>query len=140
MSQDVLGTLTERLRAVPLFADLDGDSIGRVAAIVKDFDVTAGHVLIQPRTAGAGLFIIEAGTVAVTFKDKEIDLGPGDFVGEVSLLDDQTDRTARVTATTAVRGWCIPRDPFIELLYSEPGIALAMLRALAHRLAETDTL
>ena len=65
-------------------------------------------------------------------------LGPGEFVGELSLLAD-TDRLARVRAVTPVRGLAIARTAFFELLEEEPRIALAMLPVLARRLAALES-
>jgi CRP-like cAMP-binding protein len=85
---------------------------------------------------GSGLFIIEEGTVALSVRDRSQELGPGEFFGELSLLDERATRTTRVRARTDVRGYCITRDDFMALLEAEPKIAITMLKVLAHRLAD----
>lgn len=136
MSNQQDAPLADRLSAVPLFAQLEGDELQALADVVLPFDAPAGHVLVQPGMVGAGLFLIEEGTVTVSAHDRDLELGPGEFFGELSLLDERAVRTMRVRAKTPVRGYCIARDEFTELLNEEPKIALAMLKVLAHRLAD----
>jgi CRP-like cAMP-binding protein len=128
--------LADHLCTVPLFAELDRDHLASVARLVSDFDVPAGYVLIQPRTVGAGLFLITEGTATISLHDREADIGPGDMVGELALLDDRHVHTARVRTKTPVRGYCISRDDFEELLHDEPKAAIPMLKVLAKRLVD----
>jgi CRP-like cAMP-binding protein len=133
-SQDT--DLAARLAAVPLFSQLDEAALGDMCELVSPFDVGPGYVLVQPGLVGSGLFLIEEGTVTLTVQDREVELGPGEFFGELALLDDRAVRTTRVRAKTAVRGCCIDRDHFAKLLEAEPTIALTMLKVLAHRLVD----
>jgi monovalent cation:H+ antiporter, CPA1 family len=132
-------SLIDRLSGIPLFVSLDREALARIAEIVDPFDAPAGHVLVQPGTVGSGLFLIEDGTVALSVHDKDVELGHGEFFGELALLDDRATRTTRVRARTAVTGYCIGRDAFVTLLEAEPRIPLAMLRVLAHRLVDAVT-
>jgi CRP-like cAMP-binding protein len=125
----------DRLRAVPLFADLDDDDLARIADHATEFEVPAGHVLVQPNREATGLFVIEEGTVAVEREGKSLDRGPGSVVGELAVLVPGATRSARVIARAPVRGAAISRDDFIEMLKEQPAIALALLRSLAERLA-----
>jgi CRP/FNR family cyclic AMP-dependent transcriptional regulator len=61
-------------------------------------------------------------------------LGPGEFVGELSVLAD-TPRTARVCVEDDMRGLAIRRNDLTALLQQEPSIGLAMLRSIARRFA-----
>ena len=97
-------------------------------------EASAGQVLVEARTAGSGMFVVEEGSVVVEREGRTIELGAGQFFGELALLTD-TQRTARVRAKTYARLLAIGRDQFRELLESEPKIALAMLEVLAKRLA-----
>ena len=58
-------TLMAKLRAIPIFADLDDDALIRVGAVVTEFEAPAGHVLTQPGQEGSGMFILEEGSVTV---------------------------------------------------------------------------
>jgi CRP-like cAMP-binding protein len=126
-----------RLRAVPLFSCLTDDGLTSVLAMASAHEVPAGHVLIQPDQAGAGLFVIEEGTVAVERPAGRRELGPGEFIGELALLFDGAGHSVRVQALTPVRFLALARDDVTRLIESEPKVALAMLRVLARRLWET---
>jgi CRP-like cAMP-binding protein len=128
--------VADKLSAVPLFASLDAAELDAISALVIPFDAPAGHVLVQPGQVGAGLFLIDEGTVTLSVHDRDLELGPGEFFGELALLDDRSVRTARVRARTAVNGYCINRDDFTELLERDPTIAVYMLKVLAHRLVD----
>ena len=67
----------ERLRTIPLFADLDDDTIMAIADIATEVLVPAGQVMIRPYDPGLGMFIVEDGTVVVELGgDREVVLGP----------------------------------------------------------------
>jgi len=134
MGTDIL----DRLRSVPLFADLDTDGLQRLASIANEFEAAAGHVLMERGQAGTGVFIIEDGSVRVEMPDDDdVILGPGEFVGELSVLAD-TPRTARVMVDSDMTGLAIRRQDLDDLLLEEPTIAVAMLRALARRFVGHD--
>lgn len=126
----------ERLRSIPLFADLSERSLRRILRAGTEFEVPAGHVLVQPRMEGSGLFVVEDGTVVVEASGKRLERGPGEFFGELALLTPDAVRAARVRAKTPVRCMAISRYDFTRLLEEEPKMAIAMLRVLARRLAE----
>lgn len=125
------------LRAIPIFAGLDDRSLERIASLASELDVPAEHVLIQPGQPGAGLFVVQEGSVVVDVPGSPIVLGPGEFVGELSLLVPEEPRSARVRAATRTRCLALSRNDFDELLRAEPTIAVSMLRVLATRLLET---
>lgn len=131
--------LSARLRAIPLFAQLDDAALARVASTASEFDAPSGHVLVQAREPGYGLFVIEEGTVAVELKGRTIELGPGEFFGELSLLVPGATRTARVRATTPARLIALARPEATRLIEDEPPVTLAMLRTLAKRLLDEVT-
>lgn len=124
----------ERLRAIPLFADLGEETLQWVAASCSELDVPEGHTVVQPREPATGFFLIEDGTVRVELRGKRRDLGPGDFFGELALLVPGENRTARVRSTSRVRLLCIDRATFERLVATEPGIGHGLARSLAQRL------
>jgi len=128
----------ENLRKVPLFADLSEDSLARIADTSTVFEASTGHVLVQPRKAGAGLFVIEEGSVTVELQGRKLELGPGEFFGELALLRKDETHTARVCAASPCRLLAIRRDDFDGLLETEPHLAVSMLKVLAERLAAGD--
>ena len=124
----------DRLRAVPLFAALDARTLEQLARAVSDVEIPAGQIFIEPNTKGSGMFVIEAGTVAVETRGRQLELGPGEFVGELALLNSHGNRIARVRAKTDVRCLALSRADFVAALEANPKLALALLEALAARL------
>jgi CRP-like cAMP-binding protein len=125
----------ERLREIPLFAGLGEEALARVAAVATELDSPAGTVLAHADDAGSGMYVVEEGTVAVEARGGfRAELGPGEFVGELTLLVPGAQRVANVRAATDVRCLAIARQDFAELLEQEPRLALAMLPVLARRL------
>jgi len=123
----------EKLRSIPLFADLSDEALERVAELSTEFEEPAGWVLVEVGQPGSGMFVLEEGTVEVQTPDgRAWELGPGEFFGELALLTDQP-RQARVRAKTHVRCLAISRSDFSKLLKEEPEIAVAMLPRLAQR-------
>ena len=91
------------LRSIPLFEHVGDDMLARIAERGTEFEAASGHVLIEVGQPGAGLFVIEEGTVSVEFPGgRRIELGAGEFVGDLALLTDHP-HAARVRAATRVR-------------------------------------
>jgi CRP-like cAMP-binding protein len=126
----------ERLRAIPLFAGLDDSALERIAELATEVDARSGQVLTRLDDPGAGMFVVEEGSVAVELRSRTLELGPGQFFGELSLLVADLRRIARVRATSDARLLAVSRADFAALLDSEPGLALAMLPVLAQRLVD----
>jgi CRP-like cAMP-binding protein len=124
------------LHALPLLAGMSPDGLARVSACAAAVEADDGQVLALQDDPGSGMFVIREGTVAVELRSGTLELGPGDFFGELALLIDDGARVARVRATSRVRCVSIPREDFLALAESEPSFALALLRELARRLAE----
>ena len=120
------------LRKSPLFASFDDESLERLAVPFSEVEFPANQVLIEPRQPGAGLFVICEGTVVVEAPGVEHELGEGEVVGEISLIEEDGLRRARVVAKTPVRCLALSRADFEQMLESEPELAGAM-RDLAHR-------
>jgi CRP-like cAMP-binding protein len=123
-----------RLRRIPVLAELGDDTLERLLGVSSELESPAGTVLTRADDPGSGMFVLEEGTVVVEAPGRSIELGPGEFFGELSLLVPESARVARVRAKTPVRCLAIDRAAFEELLQAEPSLALAMLRVIAHRL------
>jgi CRP-like cAMP-binding protein len=126
----------EKVRAIPMFAGLDDAALERVASLFSEVEAPAGQVIVEHGQPGSGMFLLEEGTVSVELPQRPVELGPGEFFGELSILADDVPRTARVRSATPIRALVIGRPDFRRLLEEEPKIAVAMLPVLAHRLAE----
>lgn len=126
-----------KLRKIPIFAGLDDDALERIAEAATEFEAPAGHVLVQPGQEGAGMFVLEAGTVTVELpRGATVELGPGEFFGELAILAPGLPRTARVRAATQVSCLAISRADLASVLAAQPEIAVSMLAVLARRLAD----
>ena len=135
MNEVELEERRRRLQAVPLFSQCSEDTLDRVLELATEFEAAPGHVLVQPNEAGTGLFLLESGSAVVELPRKRVELGPGEFFGELALLNETSLHGARVSAATPVRALAIRREDFVSLLESEPRIAVAMLRVVAARLS-----
>lgn len=128
----------EQLRAIPMFSALPDASLARIAGLLTEVSVPAGHVLMQQGKPGSGLLIVEEGIVAVERPGKpSFEVGAGQFLGDLALLTDAGVHTARVQARSPVRMLALGRSDFTKLLMDEPQIALSVLATLAARLAAT---
>ncbi|HXJ65491.1 MAG TPA: Npt1/Npt2 family nucleotide transporter [Actinomycetota bacterium] len=136
-------TVIERilfLRNVSLFADLAPVDLERVAELVDEQGFADGEVIGSEGELGEELFIVVDGTIRVV-QDRsgaEHELArrtTGDVVGEMSLIT-RSPRIASLLADGAVRTIRLGHRDFESMLRERPGIALAVMRVLAGRIAE----
>ena len=125
----------DELRSIPLFVGASDAGLQRVAAAAGEMTCAAGQIVALEGDPGSGMFVIVEGTEHVEWRGGAVDLGPGTFFGELTLLAPGGTRIARVRAATEMRCLAIPRDDAIALVESEPTIALAMLKEIARRFA-----
>ena len=103
-----------RLKSIPLFAEVGDDELGQIAPFANEVSVEEGKVLLREGDFSYELMAIEEGSAEVTRGGEHVaDLGPGDFFGEMGLLE-RTLRNATVTATSPMRlitltGWDLKR-------------------------------
>jgi CRP-like cAMP-binding protein len=122
------------LREVGLFRDVDDEGLAAVAAKATEIAFEAGRMIVRQGEVGTGFFVISSGQARVIRDGKTIaELGPGQFFGELSLLD-QEPRIANVVAESNVACLALASWDFEALLASQPGVALAILRGVARRL------
>ena len=125
--------------ACPLFRGLVPDDLAAVAAAAIEVDFPAERVIARQGEIGTGFFIVVNGRVRVVRDGTAVaSLGPGEFFGELSVLDGGP-RVAQVvtdepTVCLAIASW-----DFERVLRDEPGVALAVLRVVAARLREVTT-
>src|SRR5207245_2371913 len=100
----------QALKSAPLFEGISGRQMDELARVVDELDEPAGKVLASEGAIGHEFFVLLEGQAAVTQGGREIGLlGPGDFFGEIALLEG-VPRTATVTATTPVRFFVLTRQ------------------------------
>lgn len=123
----------DHLGSVPLFARLSEKERRELGDLFTEVEVPAGQVLARQGAVGHEFFLILAGSASVDHDGNHVaDVGPGDFQGEISLLDGGP-RTATVTATTPMTLLVASHQEFNSLLDRAPALARQMLPALAHR-------
>jgi CRP/FNR family cyclic AMP-dependent transcriptional regulator len=125
----------EELRALPLLSGASDAALERIAASAGELTCRAGQIVALEGDPGSGMFVIVEGTAHVEWRGGSVELGPGTFFGELTLLAPGGTRIARVRAATEMRCLAIARDDAIALVESEPSVALTMLREIARRFA-----
>ena len=125
---------TNVLAEVPIFTELSGRHLKKVAGASRIVRFHDGAAIIRAGTPGDALYVLVDGEVSVRRRGlPPVTLGVGSFFGEMALFDD-SPRSATVIASGPVVCLAISRTRFHKLLRSEPPIALGLLRELARRL------
>ena len=126
-----------RLRSVPLFAGCTDKQLAFIATRVEELDFPTGKVLCEEGKSGGDFFIVLSGTADVKRRGKTVDgMGPGEFFGEIALLD-QGPRTATIVTTSPMRALVLGPTQFQDVLYQDGEIARQMLYAVTKRLRAT---
>lgn len=127
---------SELLSAARLFDGVDAEGMERIAAVAVEVSFPADHVVARQGEIGTGFFIVVSGGARVVRGGETVaTLGPGDFFGELSVLDGKP-RTAQVVTVGPSSCLALASWDFEAVLLAEPRVALAILRGLAGRLRE----
>jgi CRP/FNR family transcriptional regulator, cyclic AMP receptor protein len=119
------------LKRVPIFSDLDDKELERIASSMKQRTFQAGDKVTTEGQGGVGFFVIEEGEALVTVGgDERRRLGPGDYFGEVALLN-QSVRTATITAETELRCYGLTSWEFRPLVETHGSIAWKLLQVMS---------
>ena len=122
-----------RLKKIPLFAQLSENEREQVARWADELDVPSGKHLVDEGQFGYEFFVIEDGTADVLHgEDRLGQLGPGDFFGEIALLEEER-RTASVVATAPMRAIVMTRRDFRHMEGEMPSVAAAIRQAMEER-------
>jgi CRP-like cAMP-binding protein len=126
------------LAEVPLFASLSRRHLGRIADVASTKRYAPGATIALVGKPADAFFVILDGSVRVGVPSgRKIELGAGDFFGEMALIDGEP-RSATVTAAGDVFVLTIPRTKFLKLLHAEPKIMLAIMATLTRRLRDVQ--
>jgi len=129
-------SMTDALAAVPLFAGLDADGLASLTRGMKVRRFRRGETIFHVGDPGDALFIVMGGTIKITLPADTGDeailatLRPGDFFGELALLDG-APRSATAVAIEPTETYILPRDRFRDLVASEPIMREALLATMA---------
>jgi len=133
------------LAQVPLFSGLNPGELDGVAALIRRHRYTAGEIIFHEGDAGTALYIIEKGEVKIVLgsaEGKEVVLsllGPGDFFGELALLDGEP-RSADAVAMEAAELLILQRQDFLRFVAEQPQVAINLMAVLSRRLRRIDQL
>ncbi len=127
------------LRGVPFFATMPDEDVEELAKKLVPRRYAAGTAIFHLGDPGGLLYLIGKGKVKIshtTTEGHEVSLailGPGDFFGEMALIDD-APRSATAIALEATETWTLHREEFITYLTDNPEFALHVLKTLAQHI------
>lgn len=128
----------EKLREVPLFSNCSQDELRGLANRMTPVTIKEGKALVQEGGVARQFFVIEDGQAEVTRKGRVVaKLGPGDYVGELALLN-PAKRNATVTAVTPIAAYALSPTEFETALREAPRMTRKLLTGLARRVQELD--
>jgi CRP-like cAMP-binding protein len=134
---------TQVLRAIPLFQTLEDRNLQEIADLLIDRKFPKNATIFEEGVGGDYMYVIKEGQVKVTKmsedgREKILEiLGPGDFFGEMALLD-REPRSASIKTTRSCVLLALSRNDFLGLLRNNPDISMELIRVLSRRLRETD--
>jgi CRP-like cAMP-binding protein len=130
---------TELIKGVPLFSKLSKAKLNELASIADEIDLPKGKNLTREGERGREFFVLIEGEAEVRKGDRRVNtLGPGDFLGEISLIT-KVPRTATVITSGPTRVLVITDRAFAQLLRDSPEISQGVLEAVGERLAHELT-
>jgi CRP-like cAMP-binding protein len=127
------------LKRVPLFEGLDKAELEGVARLMKQRTFSAGQAITSEGQGGVGFFVVEDGTAKVTVRGEERGaIGAGDYFGEIALIDDDSTRSATITAETDLRCYGMTPWEFRPLVQENASIGWKLLQAMAKKLRAAE--
>jgi CRP-like cAMP-binding protein len=133
-----MSTTVEFLGKVPLFQSCTDEEIRAIAEIAQESDFEAGQLIITQGTPGQAFYMILSGRVEIIRDGRSLGAyGPGDFFGEMSLLD-SAPRSATIRALDPTRCLMLSSWDFKSLIEKNPSIAVKLLEVLSRRLRVAD--
>ncbi len=128
----------DHLASVSLFSACSKRELQKIARASDEVSVPAGKVLVEQGDTGRECYIVVSGQAAVKRGNRKVaTLGPGDCVGELSLLD-HGPRTATVVTDSEVDLLVLGSRQFAGVLDEVPSMARKLMAALASRVRELD--
>ena len=126
------------LRGVPLFSHCSNRELIELSSLTSTLMMPAGKVVVRQGEPGREFIVIVEGKATVSIDGQTVaTLGPGDFFGEIALLDGGP-RTATVTADTDLVAEVMSHQEFAVLLMDVPEVTRGILKGVAMRLRAAD--
>ncbi len=126
------------LSRVPLFANCTPQEIAAIAAVAQVNSFQPGQLIVIQGTPGQAFYTVLSGRVEILRDDTSLGaFGPGDFFGEMSLLD-HAPRSATIRAIEATECLMLSSWDFKAVLEKHPSIAIKLLEVLSRRIRVAD--
>jgi voltage-gated potassium channel len=122
---------------VPYFQGLGAGNIAEVAQLLRPLDVSAGNIVVRRGQPGDCMYFIVSGTVAIDLRPMPLELGPGDFFGEMALLTGEP-RTATATALSFCELLHLDLADFRHLEARHPEVAKLIDAEAKRRRVDSD--
>lgn len=135
----------ELLARTALFSGLDAKALDRLAGLCRRRSFRGGEPVFREGDPGTALYVVETGEVKILLSGAEgkevvlVLLGPGEYFGELALLDGEP-RSADAVTTAPAGLLILSREDFLRFLHETPAVAVSLLATLSRRLRRTDHL
>ncbi len=132
------GEVADHLGQVTLFSKCSRKDLAEVAKHAEIIDYASGTTIVSQGQAGDAFFVVLDGQATVRRNGRKVgELGPGDYFGELALLD-PGPRNADVVATEPITVARLLVGPFRSVLKTVPAINERLLAGLARRVRDAD--
>jgi uncharacterized membrane protein len=145
MSVEMMSDEAQSLAQVSLFSRLSPEELEQLAKSVDQVLYQGGDTIFNEQDKGDALYVVDSGAVQIWVRDEDVktvtlaELKPGDFFGEMAVLD----RGARSTNATAITDTALHRlssDDFQKFLLDHPEAAIDVICEISARLRQTNAL
>ncbi|HUH97581.1 MAG TPA: SpoIIE family protein phosphatase [Anaerolineales bacterium] len=129
---------------IPLFQDVPSSELFQMVNELPVETYEGGAYIFREGEAGENLYVVMDGSLEVLLGADSADelllrtCGPGEYIGEMSLILPEGKRTATVRAKTRTRAWVMSHSKFQEIIRRWPMMAYSMVRILSQRLGATN--
>ena len=133
--------IIEKLKTIPLFSGLSDEHLEKLSSIASTLNFDRGEIIFHDGDKGNGLYMVEKGKIKVfklSFEGKEQILhiyGPGNTFGEVPVFEGKNFPASSMALEKSVIIF-LPRNKFVDLITSAPGLGMILLADLSKRLRE----
>ena len=128
------------LKRIWLFSGCTQAELRRIQKVLKEVTVPTGRLLVEEGQPGLMFFVVVAGHASVSRGQHKIaSIGPGDYFGELSLLD-QKPRSASVVCDTDMTLLVLMQRHFQKILRGSPSMAQKLLKTMGGRLRDSDAM
>lgn len=132
-------SLPKMLSQVDLFTGLPDDVIGELVAAGVKFDEPPGATLIAQGSSSAGLHIITDGSAVIEVNgERRAELGPGRYVGEISVLDGKGRSATVLAGEGGLKTFAISPMNLSALIDKYPRLAKSLMAVLCGRIRSLE--